>query len=377
MALKLIMSGGGSGGHVNPALAIAKYFVERNRDVKTEVLFVGTKAGLESVLVPKEGFEIKFVNVRGIKRKLTPSNIYSLILSVTSRWEVRRIIKEFQPDLAIGTGGFAAWPTLKVAAGMGIPTMIHESNAFPGVTTKLLAPHAGRVLLTFDECKKYLRRTDNCVVTGNPIKEEFYHADRAAARRKLNLAGDELFILSYGGSQGAYYLSLEMLQAMAELTGPAGVRHIHITGPKEFGQMTRKFGELGLSEYPNLQLLDYCYEMPQYMAAADLVICRAGSMTLSELAALGQASVLVPSPYVAENHQFRNAAVLRDAGAAKIVEEKQFAGGAMRAALRELMADRPELAAMGERIRRFSVGDPLGLIYEQAVGLLGNKGKIH
>ncbi len=359
--MRVLMTGGGTSGHVNPALAIAET-VKLNVP-GSEIAFVGTPRGIENKLVPKEGYRLYHVDVRGIRRKLTPSNLKAAYLAVTSPYKAKKIIKEFRPDVVVGTGGYVSWPVVKAAQMMGVPTVLHESNAFPGVAVKMLADKADRVLLNFAKTAEYLKKCppEKLVVVGNPLRSGFSeNADRAAARRAIGAEEYRYVILSYGGSMGAERVNEAVLAMMRDYTSKhPEILHTLAVGSIEFEAAKRMFSEYGLEGKENLRLVEYIYDMPTQMAAADLVICRAGAMTISEVAMMRRPAIFIPSPNVTENHQYKNAAVLADAGAAVITEERELAEdiGILRRRAEELIGDDERRRLMGEAAGSFAVKD--------------------
>ncbi len=357
--MRILMTGGGTGGHVNPAIAIANCLRENLTNAQIE--FVGTSRGIENKLVPKENYKLHHVEVQGFKRKLTPYNIKSAWLAFTSPQKAKKIIKTFRPDLVVGTGGYVCWPLLKAASAMKIPTAIHESNAIPGVAVKMLAKYVDRIYVNFDATANALGEAykNKVLKVGNPIKPEFNCLNRDDCRRKLGIEGKyQTFILSYGGSMGAEKVNDEMLAFMRDYSKSHNeILHIHGTGAIEYAASLEKAKEYGVDNCENIKIEEYIYNMPELMAAADIIICRAGAMTLSELAALGKCAVLIPSPHVADNHQYKNAKVLADAGAALLFEEKELTDSVLTSALCELI-DHPEIREkMSEKIKGFALPD--------------------
>ncbi len=372
------MTGGGTGGHVNPAIAIAD--VIRANQSDSQIEFVGTSRGIENKLVPKAGYKLHHVEVQGFKRKLTPYNIKSAWLAFTSPMKAKKLIKQFAPDIVIGTGGYVCWPLLKAAAGMGVPTAVHESNAIPGVAVKMLARYVERIYVNFDATAKALGETysDKVVKVGNPIKPEFSSIDAEAVKKELGI-GDKYkyLLLSYGGSMGAEKVNEEMLAFMRDYTKHhPELLHIHATGAIEHEAATAMSKEYGLTDCENIRICEYIYNMPELMAAADIVVSRAGAMTLSELAALEKCCVLIPSPHVADNHQYKNAKVLADKGAALLFEEKELVGAVLTDALAELIENGEKRRKMRENIKTFALADANRSIYFDICELVkGNKAK--
>ena len=346
--MKVLFSCGGTGGHINPAIAIANTLKERHADF--QCLFVGAEGGMEASLVPKAGYNIEFVKVRGFKRKLSLSNIDAAIKAVTSVSAAKKIIKRFSPQLVIGTGGYASWAAVKAAASLGIPALIHEQNAYPGVTTRKLSKYAGRVCISFEESRKFFDDSikDKLVLTGNPLKPEVLKADRESARKELGLR-DEIYILSFGGSLGAEKVNeyvFHMLEGYVK--DNARVRAIHATGKNGNAKYGAIAAEKGLDKAGNIEIKEYIYDMHRQLAAADLVICRAGAITLAENCCMGKPSVLIPSPNVTDNHQYKNAKVLADAGAALLLEELKTDGAILTEAVKTLAEDADKRSNMAK-----------------------------
>ncbi len=372
--MRVLITGGGTGGHVNPALAIANTIKQNDPDAV--IAYVGTKRGIENKLVPKAGYPMYYVDVKGIKRSLSPSNIKAAYLALTSPIKAKKIIREFKPDIVVGTGGYVSWPVVKAASQMGIPTALHESNAIAGVAVKMLQKSVDRIYLNFEKTGESLTcDRAKLMKVGNPILGGFSSMTREEARKKLGIPDKYKYvILSYAGSMGAEKVNDAVLCLMREFTSKhPEVYHIHATGSIELELCTSQFKEMGLDKCENIELCEYIYDMPVRMAAADITINRAGAMTISELAATGKCSIFIPSPNVAENHQYKNAKVLSDAGAAALFEEKELVDGAkpLIEEVEKLLSDGGEKlrAERSEKIRQFAVSDANKLIYNDLVKL--------
>lgn len=372
--MRVLITGGGTGGHVNPALAIANTIKQNDPDAV--IAYVGTKRGIENKLVPKAGYPMYYVDVKGIKRSLSPSNIKAAYLALTSPIKAKKIIREFKPDIVVGTGGYVSWPVVKAASQMGIPTALHESNAIAGVAVKMLQKSVDRIYLNFEKTGESLTcDRAKLMKVGNPILGGFSSMTREEARAKLGIPDKYKYvILSYAGSMGAEKVNDAVLCLMREFTAKhPEVYHIHATGSIELELCTSQFKEMGLDKCENIELCEYIYDMPVRMAAADITINRAGAMTISELAATGKCSIFIPSPNVAENHQYKNAKVLSDAGAAALFEEKELVDGAksLIEEVEKLLSDGGEKlrAERSEKIRQFAVSDANKLIYNDLVKL--------
>ncbi len=372
--MRVIVTGGGTSGHVNPALAIANT-IKRNIS-GSEIIYVGTSRGIENKLAVKEGYEIRHVEVRGIKRSLSLSNIKSLYLAITSPIKAKKIIKEFKPDIVIGTGGYVCWPIMKAASKLGIPTAVHESNSIPGVAIKMLAKYVDRIFVNFESTtEKFPEEYRNKVMrVGNPLRSDFLKLDVNGAKKELGIEGKyEKFILSYGGSMGAQKVNEACLKLMNDYTkNHPEILHLHATGAIEYEDAQKAFTEYGLDKYNNIKLLEYIYDMPLQMTGADLVICRAGAMTLSELAILEKAAILIPSPNVTDNHQYKNAHELEKAGAAVLIEESKLSGDRLAKEVNELLftAKNDE---MRKNIKKFAKNDAEKLIYDELCKLVKEK----
>ncbi len=317
--MRVIFAGGGTAGHVNPAIAIADAvsLIEKN----SEILFIGTKRGLENRLCEEAGYPIWHIDVMGIKRSLSFDNVKAAVKAVRATGKVRGMIEKFRPDAVVGTGGYICYPVVKAACSMGIYTVLHESNAVPGMAVKMLKNKADKIFVNFKETKELLGSGENIVRSGNPMKNVC--ADRVGIRNELNITGKYRYVLlSFGGSLGAETVNREILNLMSSFSSRRNdVFHIHAVGKSGYGDFMKEFTERGLNGCRNISAREYIYDMPKWLAAADLVISRSGAMTLSEIAATGRASILIPSPNVTDNHQYKNAKAFSDAGAAYTLSE--------------------------------------------------------
>lgn len=379
--MKVLFACGGTGGHINPAIAIANTLKEKQPDV--EILFAGNPKGMEAKLVPQAGFDFAPITIKGFQRKLTwfniKYNISSLFYLTTASTRSKRLIQKFGPDLVVGTGGYVSGPILRMAAKLGIKTATHESNAFPGVTTKLLSQYVDRVMLAVPEAKKYLDPKCKEVVVGTPVREEIVYADREKAREKMNTQ-DKICIVSFGGSQGAHRLNQAMADLIAWHTSkdcPVKIHHVHATGKygvEDFPEMLKARGA-NFENNPDIDIREYIHDMNDCLAAADIVICRAGASTISELEAAGRASILIPSPNVAGNHQYHNGMVLVKNDAAVLVEEKDLTGEKLCQIVQELAQDPQRLKQLGQNAQKISILDANEKIYTELMQLMREKEK--
>lgn len=369
--MKVLIAAGGTAGHINPALAIAGRI--KAGCPEAEIHFAGRRKGMEYDLVTRAGYAFHHIEVNGIQRSLTPKNIARNIAAV---WHLAlampragAMLRQLQPDLVIGAGGYVSGPVLQAAARRGIPTAIHEQNAFPGVTNKILAKEVDVVFAASAAAVDRLGAPDKTLVVGNPVRPEVFRQDRAAARKALG-AGDRVVLLSFGGSLGARRINEVVADLAAWHTKNRDFLHIHATGSRGV-ELFRRLGlEKGFAGAKQLQVKEYIQDMPRMLAAADLVISRAGALTLAELEAAGRAAILIPSPNVAENHQYYNALELEKAGAAVVVEEKDLTGEKLIELVDRLTSCPETLAEMGQKARALARPDSLDLIWDRLCQLV-------
>lgn len=369
--MKILFAGGGTAGHINPALAVADYIKSKHPDA--EIFYIGTPDKLEARLVPEKGYAFYPVRVAGFSRKLSVKgiahNINAAKLAVTSNIKAKKLLKEISPDLVVGTGGYVSGPVLKAAQQLKIKTAIHEQNAFPGVTTKMLAPKADRVMLAMPEAQKYLKLNKMPIVTGNPIRRELLTMDKATARKILKL-DDRPLILSFGGSLGAKHLNEAVCELIKWHNPTNKYYHIHATGKVGYNDMLKNLE--GVVLHDGIDIREYITDMDVCMAAADLVISRAGAITLGEIGACGKASVLIPSPFVAENHQYHNGMTLKNAGAAELIEEKDLTKEKLIETVEALLSNKEKIALMEKSARENAIIDANERIYDVLMDLYSN-----
>jgi len=360
--MKVLVTGGGTGGHINPAIAIANTIKAHEPD--SEIAFVGTSRGMENKLVPQAGYPLMHVEVRGLRRSLSLENIKVLFMTLKALHDAKKIVKQFRPDLVVGTGGYVCYPICRAAASMGVPVALHESNAVPGVAVKMLASCADRIYLNFESTAQYLNQKDKLLRVGNPLKNEYSVLSKEEARKRLGISEDCLYLVSCGGSLGAARINAEILTLMKEYSAKhPNLIHVHATGAAGYEEFMTAFREQGLERHPNLQPVEYLYDMPLRLSAADLVINRAGAMTLSELAMLGKAAILIPSPNVTDNHQYKNAKAVADADAALLLQESDLLPGTLVGAVSSLLEDPARRAVFSANFRAFAVENASERIY--------------
>ncbi|MBP1558031.1 MAG: undecaprenyldiphospho-muramoylpentapeptide beta-N-acetylglucosaminyltransferase [Oscillospiraceae bacterium] len=375
--MKILFACGGTAGHINPALAVANYI--REQYPEADIRFAGNPRGMEARLVPQAGYPFLPIRVMGLQRRLSLKNIKlniqaaCLLLTATSR--AKKLISDFGPDVVMGTGGYVSGPVVLTAAKMGIPTVSHEQNAFPGLTTKALCAKVDKMLLATEAAKKHLPQDREYIVTGNPVRQEIVTSDRAAARAKLGV-GDRICILSFGGSLGADRINEAVSTLMAQNSHRDDIHHIHATGAYGVEDVPMFLQQQG-ANYPNphLDIREYIHDMPDCLAAADLVISRAGATSISELQAAGKASVLIPSPNVAENHQYHNAMALQNRQAAVVLEEKDLSGQSLCDVVNDILSQPGRLAELGANAAKMAIMDANRRIAGEVLALIGSRSK--
>ena len=356
--MRFVLTCGGTAGHINPALAIAGRLRELMPDC--EILFIGAEGKMEMELVPREGYKIEALKITNISRghslEALRHNLDTLRNVAVSTHEAKRILREFKPDVVIGTGGYVCYPVLTAAHELGIPTAVHESNAVPGLTTKLLAERVDRVMVGFADSKGAYRHPEKVEVTGTPVRGEFASYSKALAKKELGLDPNEPLVVSVWGSLGAAHMNKVMGELITLLDARREFRLIHSAGSMYFDGFMEKL-EAAMPDFAKFgaDVRKYIYDMPRVMAAADLILCRAGASTLSELAYMGKPVIIVPSPNVTNNHQEKNARVLEKAGGAKVFLEGEFDAQSLLDTVRELLGDEGKLSEMSEAMRSLAV----------------------
>ena len=368
--MRFLFTCGGTAGHINPALGVAGRIKELLPDA--EFLFVGATGHMETELVPREGYEIKTVTISGFMRSVKPKMIAQNVRAVkrvaTACRLAKKYIAQFQPDVAVGTGGYVCYPVLRMAAKMGVPTAVHESNAVPGLTTKLLENTVDRILVGLEDSRAFYKHPGKVEVTGTPVRVAFRDLDRSRARRELGLDADTPVVLAVFGSLGAEYMNGAMEGFIRRMGPSKDFRLIYATGKQYYDAVRARLDADGIRS-GCVDVREYIYDMPKVMAASDLIICRSGASTISELTYLGKPAVMVPSPNVVNHHQEKNARVLEKAGAVKMLLEGQFDGDKLYDAVTGLLADKAALARMHECSLKLGVGDATDRIASIVLGL--------
>lgn len=374
--MRILFAAGGTAGHINPALAIA----DKVREVfpETKILFIGTPDGMESRLVTKAGYDFRGVEMSGFRRDISPSAMvrnvraaYCYLISAKSA--VRKIIREFKPDLAVGTGGYVTGTVLGQAAALGIRTVTHESNSYPGMATKMLSTKADKVLLATEDAKKHLKDSSRCIVTGNPLRTNIPIEKRNAARERLGLP-EGFTVLSFGGSLGANKITESVAELVAWEQKTGEINHIHSYGGGNRDIFMDALKSANVKEdKKRLMFKEYIDNMYTCMCAADLIISRAGAMTITELTEIGRPSILVPYPNATENHQYYNALSLVNANAAILIEDKDLTRARLVDEVSRLYSDRARLSLMEENAKKSAKSNAADKILGEIVDLVGEE----
>lgn len=338
--MKILVAGGGSGGHVNPAIAMANSLKAQYPDA--DILFVGSKRGLENDLVPKEGYRIKNIPVMGFSRKGGLSKLWPYMVLVAGMIKSFFIFLGYRPDMAIGTGGFASGPVLFWTSLFKVPTLIHEANVLPGITNKMLSKKATIVAICYPESGEYLKKAKRIEITGNPIRKRILAADRVSAREELGLSDDEKLVVIMGGSQGAAPINNAVVEMLDAHYKEGDFRLIFAPGKRHYVEVSSSLN----NNFENVEIPSYIYDSHIVYAAADLIVNRAGATTMSEITAIGLPSVLVPSSFVAENHQEKNARMLEEKGACAVLTDAQINGKTLYTTIKDLISDASKLDSM-------------------------------
>ena len=359
--MNVIFTCGGTGGHIYPAIAIADIWKERHPD--SQILFIGGCGNMEEQLVPKAGYELVTLPAFGLERgksfKDLKKNFRAVKSTLSGIRACKKIIRKFKPDVIVGTGGYASFPALMAGAQLGIPTCVHESNAMPGLTTRMLAKRVDKVLVCFPESKKYYKSPEKVQVVGMPVKREFLFTKKEDARQELGLDERPLIVSAFG-SQGAKAMN-EVMADLFTLEQAAGFpfRHIHAVGSYGWSWMPDLVRERGIDpeNCPSITMQEYIYNMPTMMAAADIIISRAGASSCNEIAASGTPCILIPSPNVTDNHQEKNARALEAQGGAVVIRESECTAEVLMQKIKELLSDRDKYQQMSKALQSMVVVD--------------------
>jgi UDP-N-acetylglucosamine--N-acetylmuramyl-(pentapeptide) pyrophosphoryl-undecaprenol N-acetylglucosamine transferase len=355
--MKIVVSGGGTGGHIYPALALIREIQKDNKD--TEFLYIGTINGLESKIVPRENIAFKSIHITGFKRKLSFENVKTIFRFLKGVKDSKKLLKEFKPDIVIGTGGYVCGPVVYAAASLGIPTIIHEQNSVPGLTNKFLSRYVNKIAICFEEAKDYFS-SDKTVFTGNPRASEVIGKDGIKGRLSAGLSTTNPAVLIFGGSRGARPINEAVVKSLSELAEKP-YQILYITGEVHFKDVQKEVELVGNPK--NVVIKPFIHNMPEVLAGIDLVVSRAGATTLAEITSLGIPSILVPSPYVTNNHQEKNARSLSDHGAAELLLEKDLNNKSLVNHIDRILLNKETLKEMKIKAKKIGVPDSASRLY--------------
>lgn len=368
--MKIILACGGTGGHIYPAIAIANTIRAHNPNAK--ILFVGSTRGIENDIVAKAGYDITHIDMYGLNRKNPFANIKTAYYFLASKKKGRKLIESFQPDFVIGTGGYQCYPPLYAAAKAGIPCAVHESNSIPGVAVRMVKKYVDRIYTNFPDVEKKLSCKEKVLRVGNPLVSENIVKADSSVREKLQIPENiKYIVLSFGGSRGAAPINEHVIAFLGKYAKESpDVLFVHATGKGGYAASVEKAKACGAYSLPNVRIFDYIYDMPLWEAAADIVICRAGAMTISEMALGEKACIFIPSPYVAENHQYKNAKVLADANAATLIEEKELCAETLKKHIDEIRFGKGVADNMRKNIKSFAIKNAAGTVFKDMQELM-------
>ena len=370
--MKVIIAAAGTGGHINPGIAIANKIKEK--DPKSEIIFIGTNRGLENDLVPRAGYKLKTFDVYGLKKEVSLTNIKHIFQTIASRKDVKKIFDEFKPDLVLGTGGYICGPVFYVAVSRKIPTILHESNAYPGKAVKMFSKKVNSVLVGFEDTKSKLEGCKNIVVTGTPTK--IRKIDVSKTRKKeileeIGIKNDLPIVLIYGGSQGAQRINEAVIDLITSNKNK-DYQIIWATGPKQYDIVKENFEKqnIYINSIKNVKILPYIYNMEELMNISDLLVCRSGAMTITEVSIVGKPAIFIPLPSMSANRQEDNALVLKKIGAAKMILNNEVNGTNLAEEIDDIIHDKLELDEMGKMANTIAPSNVEEKIYEEIIKVL-------
>ena len=385
--MKVIIAAAGTGGHINPALAIANKIKQEEKN--SEIIFVGTDRGLENDLVPRAGYELKKIDAYGFNRQISIDNVKKMYKTFKSIGQAKKIIEDFKPDIMIGTGGYICLPVGIAASKYNVPIVLHESNAFPGVAIKMLAKKAETILVGFEDAKERIKNAKNVVVVGNPSKVKKLNFTEKQKQEIINKIGltdlSKPIVLVFGGSQGAQKINESFINIISKKLNRdyqiiwaklnKDYQIIWATGPNQYDMIKTKLQSLNISinNIPNVKILPYIYNMEEVMNCVDLVVSRSGAMTITEISIVGKPSIFIPFPYATENHQEYNAKVLEKVGAAKIILDAKLDDNILNSTINEIISDKEKMCRMSENAHAVEIKNVEDKIYVELCKILETK----
>ena len=370
--MRVVIAAAGTAGHINPGIAIANKIKREEKGSK--IIFIGTTRGLENDLVPRAGYELKTINAYGLSKKISIENIKKMCKTIKGYGEAKKIISEFKPDIVIGTGGYICGATISSAHNLKIPTLLHESNAFPGMAIKMLANKTNTILVSFRDAIPRIKNCKNVVFTGTPVKikkKDFNENERNKIIQTTGLNNKKPIILVFGGSQGAKRINDTLVEIIKTKLNK-DYQVIWATGPKQYDIIKEKLEDenLNINMIENMKIVPYIYNMEEIMNISDIIVARSGAMTITEISNLGKPSILIPLPNVSNNHQMYNAKVLEKVNAAKIIENDKLEGNILNKTIEEIILNKNVLKQMGINSSKISVKDTQSKIYNEILKLV-------
>ena len=356
--MKIVVSGGGTGGHIYPALALIREIQKVNKNV--EFLYIGTQNGLESKLVPRENIPFKSIHITGFKRKLSFENVKTVFRFLKGVQDSKKMLKDFNPDIVIGTGGYVCGPVVYAAAKRRIPTVIHEQNSVPGLTNKFLSRYVNKIAICFEEAKEFFP-SEKTVFTGNPRASEVTGKDGMKGRLSAGLSTTKPAVLIFGGSRGARPINEAVVKALPEFANKA-YQVLYVTGDVHYEDVKKEAELVGNPN--NVVIKPFIHNMPEVLVGMDLVVSRAGATTLAEITSLGIPSILIPSPYVTNNHQEKNARSLSDHGAAQLLLEKELTSNTLVGHIEKILLNQQTIEEMKQKSKKMGVPDAASRLYK-------------
>ena len=365
--MKVVIAAAGTAGHINPGLAIANKIKKEQED--SEIIFIGTTRGLENDLVPRAGYELKTIEAYGLSKEISVDNLKKMIKTLKGFGEAKKIIKEFKPDIVIGTGGYICGATITAAHSLNIPTVLHESNAFPGKAIKMLAKKTDTILVSFEDAIPRIKNCKNVVFTGTPVKikkRNYTEEEKRKIIYEMDLEIDKPIVLVFGGSQGAKKINDTIID-MVKNNLNTDYQIVWATGPKQYDNIKEELENLSLNieNIKNMKILPYIYNMEEVMNVVDLIIARSGAMTITEISNLGKPSILIPLPNVSHNHQLYNAKALEKVGASKIILNDELNSTILNKTISDIVLNKDKQKEMGENALKISTVDSEDRIYEE------------
>lgn len=375
--MKAIIAAAGTGGHINPGIAIANKIKEK--ETNSEIIFIGTGRGLEKDLVPRAGYDLKTIDAYGIERKITIQNLKNLYATYKSINKAKKILEDFKPDVLIGTGGYICVPTVLAAKKLGIPVVLHESNAFPGIAIKIFKKKADKILVGFKDAKERLDNRENVVVTGNPIKIKkinFSKDEKNKIIKEAGLNNNKPIVLVFGGSQGAKSINQSLIEIIVNKKNK-DYQIMWAAGSEQYKEIKDKLKEVNIDidNIENVKIVPYIYNMEEIMNIADLVVCRSGAMTITEISVVGKPAIFIPFPYATENHQEYNARVLEGVGAAKIILNKDLNSEILGNTINEIVNDKSIIETMSRNANKVAMQNVEEKIYNEIKKVINNRNK--